>query len=128
MKFLLDTHTFIWWDSNPKRLSKTALNLLSDSNNYLFLSLVSVWEMQIKIQLGKLQVRADLGTLIAEQLSENNLGLLNVNLSHILTLSQLENHHKDPFDRLLIAQARIEKMTLVSCDSIFQAYDCPIIW
>ena len=128
MKFLLDTHTFIWWDSNPKRLSKTALNLLSDSNNYLFLSLVSVWEMQIKIQLGKLQVRADLGTLLAEQLSENNLGLLNVNLSHILTLSQLENHHKDPFDRLLIAQARIEKMTLVSCDSIFQAYDCPIIW
>ena len=115
------------WDSNPTRLSKTALNLLSDSNNYLFLSLVSVWEMQIKIQLGKLQVRADLGTLIAEQLSENNLGLLNVNLSHILTLSQLENHHKDPFDRLLIAQARIEKMTLVSCDSIFQAYDCPII-
>jgi PIN domain nuclease of toxin-antitoxin system len=128
MKFLLDTHTFIWWDSNLQKLSKTALNLLSNSNNYLFLSLVNVWEMQIKIQLGKLQVRADLETLIAEQLSENNLGLLNINLSHILTLSELGNHHKDPFDRLLIAQARIEKMTLVSCDPIFQAYDFPIIW
>lgn len=128
MKLLLDTHTFIWWDGNPQKLSKTALNLLSDSDNYLFLSLVSVWEMQIKIQLRKLQVRADLGTLITEQLSENNLGLLNINLSHILTLSDLENHHKDPFDRLLIAQACIEKMMLVSCDPIFQAYDCPVIW
>jgi PIN domain nuclease of toxin-antitoxin system len=128
MKLLLDTHTFIWWDGNPNKLSKVALDLLSDSKNQLFLSLVSVWEMQIKIQLGKLQVRADLGILVAEQLSENNLELLNVDLSHILTLSQLENHHKDPFDRLLIAQAHLEKMILVSCDPIFQAYDCPIIW
>ncbi|MBE9175430.1 type II toxin-antitoxin system VapC family toxin [Synechocystis salina LEGE 06155] len=128
MKLLLDTHTFIWWDSNPQKPSKTALTLLSDSNNYLFLSLVSVWEMQIKIQLDKLQVRTDLGTLIEDQLSENDLELLNVDLSHILTLSQLENHHRDPFDRLLIAQARMEKMTLISCDPIFQDYDCPIIW
>ncbi|MEB3189296.1 MAG: type II toxin-antitoxin system VapC family toxin [Snowella sp.] len=128
MKLLLDTHTFIWWDSNPEKLSQTALSLLSNSDYNLFLSLASVWEMQIKIQLGKLQIRTELETLIVEQVSENNLGLLNIDLSHILTLAHLENHHRDPFDRLLIAQARIEKMMLVSCDPIFKAYDCHVVW
>ena len=122
MNLLLDTHIFIWWDSQPGQLSQQALSLCQDAGNTLFLSLVSVWEMQIKNQLGKLQFNRPLAELIANQQKTNGLQILPVQLQHIYALDALEMHHKDPFDRLLVAQAQTENMVLVSVDPIFAQY------
>ena len=97
MQFLLNTHSFIWWSINPEKLSLTVQNLLSDQNNPLFLSVASVWEMQIKLQLGKLQLNPSLPELITNQITINNLEILSINLTHIWTLGTLNHYHKDPF-------------------------------
>jgi PIN domain nuclease of toxin-antitoxin system len=128
MKILLDTHTFMWWDNEPEKIPKASFDLICDPSNELFLSLVSIWEMQIKIQLGKLKLKADLESIVDSQQVENDIKLLDIKVSHILELSNLPNHHKDPFDRLLIAQSKIEKVSLVSCDAIFKQYECSVIW
>src|SRR5690349_15404624 len=104
MNLLLDTHTFIWWDSQPAQLSAQALALCQDVANTLFLSLVSVWEMHIKQQLGKLQFQQPLADLIAAQQESNGVHILPIRLEHIYAVGALPYHHKDPFDRLLIAQ------------------------
>jgi PIN domain nuclease of toxin-antitoxin system len=118
MKLLLDTHAFIWLDSNPSRLSEQVRLLLQDSNNTLLLSAVSIWEMQIKTQMGKLQLSLPLAEVVETQQQANMIEILPVSLSHVLALEHLPFHHKDPFDRLLIAQANIENATLVSQDAI----------
>ena len=128
MKLLLDTHVFIWWDSNPAKLSKKTLALCSDPGNTLFLSVVSVWEMQIKMQLGKMKLAFPLQDIIREQQKENGLQIIPVELAHVLSLQSLPAHHKDPFDRLLIAQARAESAVLVSKDKTFLKYQMDIAW
>jgi PIN domain nuclease of toxin-antitoxin system len=127
MKLLLDTHTFIWWASNPEQLPKSTLELLKHRENQLWVSLVCIWEIQIKYQLGKLDVRLPLAEVVAQQ-QANGIILLSMTLEHILELEQLPMHHRDPFDRLLIAQSRVEKAVLVSRDRVFQQYDCQVIW
>ena len=111
MKLLLDTHTFLWWDGNKQKLPKQVLTLIEDEGNEIFLSLVSVWEMQIKHQLGKLLFQASLAEIIKSQKENNGIILLPIALSHILKLQTLPMHHKDPFDRLLATQAIHEGMT-----------------
>jgi PIN domain nuclease of toxin-antitoxin system len=128
MKLLLDTHTFIWWDRDPQKLPEATINRLKDSENQILLSLVSLWEIQIKTQLGKLALRDNLAEIVREQQAENNIILLPIELSHILELEQLPQHHKDPFDRLLIAQSRVELAAMVSQDTIFNHYECQLIW
>ena len=128
MKLLLDTHAFIWWDSEPQKLSAQVLALFQESSNQLLLSTASVWEMQIKLQLGKLQLERPLAELIAGQQEKNGIELLPVQLEHILALQTLPTHHKDPFDRLLIAQANIEDAVLVTADPIFAKYPVKILW
>ena len=128
MKLLLDTHAFIWWDSEPQKLSAQVLALFQESSNQLLLSTASVWEMQIKLQLGKLQLERPLAELIAGQQEKNGIELLPVQLEHILALQTLPTHHKDPFDRLLIAQANIEGAVLVTADPIFAKYPVKILW
>src|SRR5438067_10689879 len=108
MRLLLDTHTFIWWSGSSSSLSSCALSLCKDPANTLLLSVVSVWEMQIKHQAGKLQLTVPLDQLIAGHQQSNNLQVLPVELAHVLALDTLPTHHKDPFDRLLIAQAKVE--------------------
>lgn len=103
MKLLLDTHAFIWWDSEPAKPSPQVLSLCQDRQNTLFLSAASVWEMQIKLQMGKLKLTLPLAELIESQQQTNNLQILPVLLTHVLALEHLPAHHKDPFDRLLIA-------------------------
>ncbi len=125
--YLLDTQAFIWMDSHSDRLSNTARALILNLDNELFLSLVSIWEMQIKHQLGKLQLRVALSTIVNEQL-RNRVQLLLIQPQHIYGLAQLPLHHRDPFDRLLIAQARAENLTLISSDSRFADYDVPTVW
>lgn len=128
MKLLFDTHAFLWWESEPEKLSPTALVLCEDKSNQLLLSVVSVWEMQIKIQLGKLKLKKSLKEIIERQLSENDLKILSVELNHALTLKDLDNHHKDPFDRLIISQAKVEKLAIISGDKVISRYDIEVIW
>ncbi|MEG4588278.1 type II toxin-antitoxin system VapC family toxin [Microcoleus sp. MOSTC5] len=128
MKLLLDTHTFIWWDSSPQKLSPKALALCQNPENILLLSIGSIWEMQIKLQLGKLSLNLPLPELIESQQQTNNIEVLPINLTHLFTLDSLPNHHKDPFDRLLISQTIVENAVLVSGDSILANYPVKIEW
>jgi PIN domain nuclease of toxin-antitoxin system len=128
MKLLLDTHTFIWWDSSPQKLSPKALALCQNPENTLLLSMASIWEIQIKLQLGKLSLNLPLPELIESQQQTNNIELLPINLTHVLTLDTLPKHHKDPFDRLLISQAIVEDAVLVSGDSILGNYPVKVEW
>ena len=127
MKYLLDTHTFIWIDNEPSRLSATALSILDDESNIIFLSLASVWEIQIKLQLGKLSLRAHLSEVIREQ-QAHYIEILPITLPHILVLEHLPAHHRDPFDRLLIAQAQVEDIALLTHDAVFAKYPIRVIW
>src|SRR5690242_14417443 len=101
MMLILDTHTFLWWDSQPANLSPRALALCQAGTNELILSVVSLWEIRIKLDLGKLTLPAPMQTIIDRQRNINGLRILPVELSHVLALEGLPSHHKDPFDRLL---------------------------
>jgi len=130
MKLLLDTHAFLWLlnDDYDHLRGKTAEKLFLDENNALYFSLASVWEMAIKISLGKLNLNQDLDAFIPEQLAINNIQLLDIRFEHVLKTMELPFHHRDPFDRLIIAQTFIEEMTLLSTDNIFAAYDVRHVW
>ena len=128
MNLLLDTHTFIWWADVPEKLSANALTALEDENNRLILSVVSVWEMQIKSQLMKLKLSLPLKDLIESQQQANELEILPVRIEHVLALDSLPLHHKDPFDRLLVAQSMVEQTAIVSIDSKLSAYSVSLLW
>ena len=127
MRILLDTHLFLWWDSEPQRLSQQARALCEDDENVLLLSVASIWEMQIKRQLGKLQLRLPLHRLITEQRRDNGIEILPITLPHVLALESLPLHHKDPFDRLLIAQANAENIAILSVDAVFKNYEVALL-
>jgi PIN domain nuclease of toxin-antitoxin system len=128
MKLLLDTHTFIWWDSSPAKLSQRALTLCTDPTNEIVLSVASIWEMQIKLQLGKLTLNMPLREILDNQQRLNSLQILPITINHVLALDSLPTHHKDPFDRLLIAQANVEDAWLISRDPIFAKYSVKLDW
>jgi len=128
MKLLLDTHAFIWADAEPQKLSASAKAACEDPTNQLILSTVSVWEMQIKMGLGKLTLRAPIRLLLEDWIQQSGLTILPVNLEHVLHLSNLPSHHKDPFDRMLVAQALAEGWEIVSHDSAFRQYPVKVIW
>jgi PIN domain nuclease of toxin-antitoxin system len=128
MKLLLDTHTFLWLDGSPERLSATALAACEDPSNQLYLSVVSAWEIQIKYQINRLELDVPLEEMIQGQQDANDLSIIPVELHHIYTLQQLPLHHNDPFDRLLIVQAKAEQMRLVSADGQFRPYVADLIW
>jgi PIN domain nuclease of toxin-antitoxin system len=127
MKLLLDTHAFMWWDSNPAKLSPRALAGLRDPANTKWISVVSIWEMVIKSQLGKLTPRLPLSQIVAQQ-QANGLQVLVVSLTHVLALEGLPRVHKDPFDRLLVAQTNVEAAELVTADPIFAHYPVRVLW
>ena len=122
MRLLLDTQIFIWWDSEPERLPPRLLALCEDPQNVLVLSVASVWEMQIKAQLGKLELSRSLAVILEEHREENLLTLLPIELPHVLALEQLPFHHKDPFDRVIVAQAIMEQLTILSVDRLIEQY------
>lgn len=128
MKIMFDTHTFIWWACEPEKLSTNVIDSCENQDNDLILSVVSVWEMQIKLQLGKLKLNIPLKSLIVSQRQINNLQVLPITLEHVLTLDLLPNHHKDPFDRLLIAQASVENAHIATRDNAFSYYPVKSIW
>lgn len=128
MKILLDTHVFLWLRHDSKQLSENLLTAYHDINNDIFLSMASIWEMQIKYQLGKLELQLPLADLIEEQVLNNDLQILPIETEHIFALNTLPNHHKDPFDRLILIQAKLENLNLASKDTVFSNYDIDLFW
>jgi len=128
MKYLLDTHAFIWLDSIPDQLSSKAVIICKDPANILYVSLASIWEMQIKISAGKLQLPKPLAEIIQWQQQNNFIQLLPITIQHIFTLDSLPQYHRDPFDRMLIAQAQVESLTIISRDNTFAQYPVNVIW
>ncbi len=127
MKLLIDTHIFLWLNSEPEKLSQKILTTCENPENQLYLSLISPWEIQIKQQLGKLKLESPLSKLIETQVNENNLIILPIKIEHIVELNNLPYIHKDPFDRMLIAQAKIESMTIVTADNKIKDYNIETI-
>ncbi len=128
MKLLLDTHAFIWWDSDPEKLSPRALALCEDPANQLHLSVASLWEIKIKAQLDKLKLSSPLSDIVSAQREANSLFLISIEANHAYALDDLPDHHKDPFDRMIIAQARAEGLRLISHDSIIRRYPVDVEW
>ena len=128
MKYLLDTHVFLWMASEPEKLSVTASQIVQQANNELYVSICSLWEMQIKHHLGKLVLDLPLSELWQKQRDISDLHLLQVEETHIWTLDKLPHHHKDPFDRLLLAQAACENIVFMSADSTMARYDIKTVW
>ncbi len=128
MKLLLDTHIFLWLNDRPEKLSVAAMEACGNAENSLYLSLISLWEIQIKRQLGKLDIQAPWQEMMKTQKMENGLEVLPLKESHIEQLDRLEPHHRDPFDRMLISQAQVEGMEMVSADRAFTSYNVALIW
>ncbi|MGA7952250.1 MAG: type II toxin-antitoxin system VapC family toxin [Gloeobacterales cyanobacterium] len=127
MKLLLDTHTFLWFINGSAQLSTDAKNLL-ESEADLLLSTASLWEIAIKSSLGKLTLPRIYGQFIPQQLSQNEIEVLPISLEHLTVIATLPLHHRDPFDRLLIAQTIVEKVPIVSIDVAFDSYSIDRIW
>jgi len=128
VRYLLDTHAFVWLDAEPHKLSATVSQLIEDKTNLLYLSVASVWEMQIKSQMGKLKITATLSEIVGNQQIVNHIEILPILLPDVLALENLPLHHKDPFDRLLIAQAMRKEMPIISKDELLSVYDVMVIW
>ena len=121
MKYLIDTHTFLWFVSGSSSLSSKAQNIISSEQNEIYLSTASLWEISIKSALGKLDIVGDY-TQVIDDVVNNNIKILQIDFSHTLVQNCLPFYHKDPFDRLLVSQAIVENMKFVSCDEIFDSY------
>lgn len=128
MRLLLDTHALLWWVDDDPRLSPEARRLIGAEENDCHVSLVSAWEMAIKCAAGKLGLAVPVQRYCQEHLPANDFQLLPIHLEHVTLVETLPPHHRDPFDRLLIAQARQEGLTLVSSDTAFDAYGVTRVW
>jgi PIN domain nuclease of toxin-antitoxin system len=128
MRLLLDTHTFIWYVTDNPRLSAHVKLLIEDENNEKLVSIASIWEMAIKHSIGRLNFSLPFMEFVAQQLTVSNIGLLEINLQHIEVVASLPLHHRDPFDRLIIAQSMAEQIPILSVDAIFDACAIARLW
>lgn len=128
MTALLDTHVFLWWLYDSSRLSARVRQILADGSNTLLFSSASVWELIVKIQSGKLRIPEEPGAFIARRLALHSMDSLSVKLEHALRLYMLPAHHKDPFDRILVAQAISERVPIITADSQIPRYPVEVIW
>jgi PIN domain nuclease of toxin-antitoxin system len=128
MNFLLDTSVFIWARSFPERLNRRARELLSLGSEPLYLSAASSWEIGVKYPLGKLELPDPPRLYVPEAMNMWGIRALDISHRHALSVAELPLHHSDPFDRILIAQARVERMALLTADRMFENYDVEIIW
>jgi PIN domain nuclease of toxin-antitoxin system len=128
VRLLLDTHAFLWWVADDARLSRRARSAMASGTNTCLLSAASAWELAIKASLGKLDVGGDVARFVAEQVALNRFAALPVELDHAVGVAALPLHHRDPFDRLLAAQALAEDAAVVSADAIFSRYGVKRIW
>ena len=123
MKYLVDTHIFIWWMKQDKRIKKEIKSILQDPQNYIYLSIATVWEIVIKKKIGKLKIPHDWKVT----LKESNFLLLPISLEHVYKLENLPLHHRDPFDRMLVSQAIVENATLITGDNKLWQYDVALL-
>jgi PIN domain nuclease of toxin-antitoxin system len=128
MRLLLDTHAFLWFITADPRLGANAKSSIENPANQRLLSTASLWEMAIKLSLGKLILAKPFDTLIADQLAANAIDILSIEVSHVTAVSKMPFHHRDPFDRLLVAQAIVERIPIVSAETTFDAYGVDRIW
>jgi PIN domain nuclease of toxin-antitoxin system len=128
VRALLDTHAFLWWIAGDERLSGSASQAIADGKNEIFVSAASIWEIAIKARLGRLSVPGDPGQFIGGQIVENAFRGLPIVAEHALRVWQLPDHHQDPFDRMLVAQAQVEGLSLVSGDAMVARYDIEVVW
>ena len=128
MRFLLDTHTFLWFITGDDQLGGQARDILDDIENEIMLSVASLWEIAIKVSLGKLELQQSFADLVPRQLLSNEIGLLPIDPRHLTVLVELPFHHRDPFDRLLIAQAISEGLPVLSGDEAFRDYSVQVLW
>jgi PIN domain nuclease of toxin-antitoxin system len=123
VRLLLDTHAFLWWLGDDSKLGALSRAAIADGGNSVFVSAASAWEIALKRQSGKLEAPGD----IAEWIEQCEFGSLSIDVSHAVAAAALPPHHKDPFDRMLVAQAQLEELTLVARDDAIDAYAVPVI-
>jgi PIN domain nuclease of toxin-antitoxin system len=128
MRLLLDSHTFLWFVLNDPQLSSVALNLIHDPANDILISPASYWEIAIKVRLGKINLKASYDDFMQRGIAGNDFEILPIEPRHTSLLTTLPLHHRDPFDRLLIAQAMIEAIAIVSIDATFDSYGVQRLW
>ena len=128
MNLLLDTHTFLWWITDDRQMSARALELIGDNQNSLYWSAASSWEVAIKYALGKLPLPDAPEVFLSMELSKNRIESLPIIDTHAYRAGQLPRHHRDPFDRMLVAQAQVEKLKLISDDPQISLYNVEVYW
>ena len=128
MRLLLDTHAFLWWVDDSRRLSRKARAAIANRDSACYLSLASVWEMAIKVSVDRLKLPSAVDRFVSEQMAANAFEPLPIDLRHAGDVARLPFHHRDPFDRLLVAQALSEALAIVSADPVFVKYGVKRVW
>jgi PIN domain nuclease of toxin-antitoxin system len=127
LKILLDTHCWLWSIIEPERLNQQQQNLMANGENEIYLSVASIWEIGIKVSIGKLSLPEAPKQFIPQWLNRLDMTTLPIKAVHALEIASLPLHHRDPFDRILIAQAQVEKLPIITVDPIFQSYDVALL-
>jgi PIN domain nuclease of toxin-antitoxin system len=127
MNLLLDTHTFLWFVNDDPRLSSHLKDLIENENNISYLSIASIWEMSIKYNLGKLTLDPSYEEFVEQEIITSSINLLNIELEHLKINTTLPFHHRDPFDRIIIAQSMAENIPVITVDSVFNKYSIILI-
>ncbi len=128
MKYLLDTHTYLWFLLDNPKLSNNAKTVIENLENEIYLSSVVVWEISIKLKIGKIELAVDLDTFIANSIQEYNFVPQPMTIPHAIQVYNLPDIHQDPFDRMLIAQAQVESLDIITSDIFIREYEVDIIW
>lgn len=128
MRLLLDTHAFLWFVDGSDELSHAARNLIEDPGNQRLLSVASLWEMAIKVSIGKLKLAVSFTELVEREIRGNAIELLAIRPGHLDELAKLPFHHRDPFDRMIVAQGLTEDIPIISRDKAFESYSAKVLW
>ncbi|MGC1307733.1 MAG: type II toxin-antitoxin system VapC family toxin [Phormidesmis sp.] len=128
MRLLLDTHTFLWFIQGNESLSESAIISIENPANQKLISTASLWEIAIKVSIGKLEIKMSMSELVERQVLGNTLDILSIAPEHLNVLTKLPFHHKDPFDRLIIAQSMAEDIPILSKDKAFRNYPAQLLW
>lgn len=128
MRVLLDTHCWLWWLTEPEKLSQSVYDLLADRKSEVYLSVASIWEIGIKFSIGKLPLPQAPEKLIPREMAADGLLTLDIKSIHALKAVGLPMQHRDPFDRMLIAQSQVEQLPIMTTDPVFDQYTIKVIW
>jgi len=128
MRLLLDTHTFLWYIAGDERISVRARTFITDPGNDVLLSVASLWEIAIKVSIGKLTLARPFADLIPEEITLNSVEVVSITLDDLNFISQLPFHHRDPFDRLIVAQSVVRAIPIVGRDDRFRDYGINLLW